>query len=257
LLHWPGVAKSPNRRNLAACFYQEMNPVRNTSTVLPVRCPSLYVAGIAAGTAMRAAGLPVTGPDAVVAVRDPWGGVRDLAWVPDTAVEVEPVAASTVEGRGVVMRSAGHVLAQAVQRLCHNARLGRGGEAGKDGFAYDFDVPHPFTPEILADVERLMTLIIGERQRFVRREVDPAAATREFAAEPHRLHLVDLLRGNADRLTIYDNVDPRSGERVWSDLCGGPHVPTTGDIPALKLTHSTAVRAHGLRLQRVHGTYAD
>jgi threonyl-tRNA synthetase len=210
---------------------------------------------VPAGVAVREIGLP----DAVV-VRDPRGELRDLAWVPDTEMAVEPVAASTTAGRGVVMRSAAHVLAQAVQRLCHEARLGRGGDAGGDGFAYDFDVPHPFTPEILAEVELIMTRIIRQKQRFVRREVTAATAAREFAAEPHRLRLVDLLRHNGDRLRIYDNVEQGTGKRVWSDLCGGPHVPTTGDIPPVRLTHSAPVRVRGekgVRLHRVYGTYAD
>ncbi len=236
--------------------------MRSTSTVLSGHCrPSppaervVVPAGTAAGDALRENGLPATGPDAAVVVRDPWGGLRDLAWIPENGVAVEPVTADTVEGRGVVMRSAGHVLAQAVQRLCPTARLGRGGESG---FAYDFDAPHPFTPEFLADVRRLMTRIIGEEQRFVRREVDATTAAQEFASEPHRLWLVDLLRANGDQLTIYDNVDLSSGERVWRDLCGGPHVPTTGAIPLVTLTHSAPVRVRGEKgmwSQRVHGTF--
>lgn len=241
--------------------------MRNTSTVLPVRCcPSnsaerlVVPAGTTASAVVRELGLPATGPDAVVVVRDPRGRLRDMDWVPEVAVAIEPVAAHTADGRGVVMRSAGHVLAQAVQRLCPTARLGRGGEVGEDGFAYDFDVSNPFTPELLAEVQRLMTRIIAEEQRFARREVDAMTATREFASEPHRLRLVDVLRGNGDPLTVYDNVDPRSGERVWRDLCGGPHVPTTGDIPPVTLTHSAPVGGRGeksLRLRRVYGTCAD
>lgn len=241
--------------------------MRNISTALPVRCrPSLSAerivvpAGTAASAVVGESGLPATGPDAVVVVRDPWGRLRDLGWVPGHAVAVEPVAASTVGGRAVVMRSAGHVLAQAVQRLCPTAKLGRGGEVAGDGFAYDFDVPVPFTPDFLAEVARMMTRIIAEGQRFVRREVDAATAAREFSAEPHRVRLVDLLRDNGDLVTIYDNVDPWSGARVWRDLCGGPHVLGTGDIPPVKLTYTAPVRGRGVRnprLQRVGGVCAD
>ena len=110
----------------------------------PVRVP----AGTTAGAAVREAGLPTSGPSAVVVVRDADGRLRDLAWAPDADVEVEPVGADTDDGRSVIRHSAAHVLAQAVQQLRPEAKLGIGPPI-TDGFYYDFDVDAPFTPDDL------------------------------------------------------------------------------------------------------------
>jgi threonyl-tRNA synthetase len=234
-------------------------------------------AGTTASTAVREAGLPTKGPDAVVVVRDPQGTLRDLAWAPGADVEVEPVAANTEDGRGVIRHSTAHVLAQAVQQLFPEAKLGIGPPI-KDGFYYDFDVPRPFTPEDLAALEKRMKQIVKGAQRFSRRVVESVdAAKDELKAEPYKLELVDIkapgdpLAGSSDtvdtsevmevggaELTIYDNLDPRSGDRVWGDLCRGPHVPTTKFIPAFKLTRSAAAYWRGSeknpQLQRIYGT---
>ncbi|GDY28786.1 threonine--tRNA ligase [Gandjariella thermophila] len=224
-------------------------------------------AGTTAGTAVREAGLPGKGADAVVVVRDPEGRLRDLSWAPEIDVEVEPVAAGTEEGRSVIRHSCAHVLAQAVQQLFPEAKLGIGPPV-RDGFYYDFDVDRPFTPEDLRALEKRMKQIVKGAQRFSRRVVESVdAARQELAAEPYKLELVDLKSdvdtsevmevGGGD-LTIYDNLDPRSGERVWSDLCRGPHVPTTKHIPAFKLMRVAAAywrgNEHNPQLQRIYGT---
>ena len=228
-------------------------------------------AGITAGTAVRDAGLPARGPEAIVVVRDPDGRLRDLAWAPGTEIEVEPVAANTEDGRGVIRHSAAHVLAQAVQQQFPDAKLGIGPPV-KDGFYYDFAVETPFTPEDLRTLEKRMKQIIKGAQRFSRRifsSVDEAR--RELANEPFKLELVDLksrsdetvdtaeiMEVGADDLTSYDNLDPRTSERVWSDLCRGPHVPTTRFVPAVKLTRVAAAYWRGdeknPQLQRIYGT---
>jgi threonyl-tRNA synthetase len=224
-------------------------------------------AGTTASTAVREAGLPTKGPDAVVVVRDPQGKLRDLAWTPDADVEVEAVAANTEEGRGVIRHSTAHVLAQAVQQLFPEAKLGIGPPI-KDGFYYDFDVPKPFTPDDLQALEKRMKQIIKGAQRFSRRVVESVdAAKDELKAEPYKLELVDIksdvdtsevMEVGGGELTIYDNLDPRSGELVWGDLCRGPHVPTTKYIPAFKLTRSAAAYWRGSeknpQLQRIYGT---
>jgi threonyl-tRNA synthetase len=224
-------------------------------------------AGTTAGTAVREAGLPTKGPGAVVVVRDADGRLRDLAWAPDAETEVEPVAANTDEGRGVIRHSTAHVLAQAVQQLFPEAKLGIGPPI-KDGFYYDFDMPRPFTQEDLQALEKRMKQIIKGAQRFSRRVVESVeAAKRELAAEPYKLELVDIksdvdtsevMEVGGGELTIYDNLDPRSGEKVWGDLCRGPHVPTTKYIPAFKLTRPAAAYWRGdeknPQLQRVYGT---
>jgi len=224
-------------------------------------------AGTTAGTAVREAGLPGKGPDAVVVVRDVDGRLRDLSWVPDADAQVEAVAANTDDGRAVIRHSAAHVLAQAVQQQFPEAKLGIGPPV-RDGFYYDFDVDRPFTPEDLQALEKRMKQIIKSSQRFSRRVVESVdAAKEELAAEPYKLELVDIksdvdtdevMEVGGGELTIYDNVDPRSGEQVWGDLCRGPHVPTTKHIPAFQLTRVAAAYWRGSeknpQLQRIYGT---
>ncbi|XVS61426.1 threonine--tRNA ligase [Actinosynnema sp. CA-299493] len=227
----------------------------------------VVTAGTTAGTAVREAGLPGKGPDAVVVVRDPEGHLRDLSWAPQVDVEVEAVAADTEAGRSVIRHSAAHVLAQAVQQQFPDAKLGIGPPV-KDGFYYDFRVDKPFTPEDLQALEKRMKSIIKGAQRFTRRVVESVDAAKvELAAEPFKLELVDIksdvdtaevMEVGGGELTIYDNLDPRSGERVWGDLCRGPHVPTTKHIPAFKLTRVAAAYWRGNeknpQLQRIYGT---
>ncbi|MGE2734275.1 threonine--tRNA ligase [Mycolicibacterium vaccae] len=230
--------------------------------------PIRVAAGTTAAQAVRDAGLPSRGaPDAIVVVRDAEGRLRDLSWVPDTDVEVTPVAADTEDGRSVIRHSAAHVLAQAVQELFPQAKLGIGPPI-TDGFYYDFDVPEPFTPEDLEALEKRMRKIVKDGQLFERR-VYPSkeAAREELADEPYKLELVDdksvegsdeIMEIGGDELTAYDNLNPRTRERVWGDLCRGPHIPTTRYIPAFKLTRSSAAYWRGNQnnasMQRIYGT---
>ncbi|MFC4602774.1 threonine--tRNA ligase [Rhodococcus kronopolitis] len=224
-------------------------------------------AGTTAGTAVREAGLSGKGPDAIVVVRDAEGQLKDLSWIPDTDTEVEAVAADTDDGRMVIRHSCAHVLAQAVQAEFPAAKLGIGPPI-KDGFYYDFRVAEPFTPEDLTRLEKRMKQIIKGSQRFSRRVVDSIEDARvELADEPFKLELIDdksgvddpeVMEVGGNELSIYDNLDPRTGEKVWSDLCRGPHIPTTKHIPAFKLTRSSAAYWRGDQsredLQRVYGT---
>jgi len=228
----------------------------------PIRVP----AGTTAAATVREAGLPGRGaPDGVVVVRDADGKLRDLSWAPAADAEVVPVAADTDEGRSVIRHSAAHVLAQAVQELFPQAKLGIGPPI-TDGFYYDFDVPEPFTPEDLAALEKRMRQIVKEGQLFERRVYESKDQARaELASEPYKLELVDDKSGDpavmevgGDELTAYDNLNPRTRERVWGDLCRGPHIPTTKHIPAFKLTRSSAAYWRGdqnnASLQRIYGT---
>ena len=232
----------------------------------PIRVP----AGTTAAAAVREAGLPGRGaPDAIVVVRDVGGKLRDLSWVPDADVDVVPVAANTDEGRSVIRHSAAHVLAQAVQDMFPQAKLGIGPPIA-DGFYYDFDVVEPFTPEDLAALEKRMRQIVKEGQLFERRVYESKDQARaELANEPYKLELVDdksvrtehmaeIMEVGGDELTAYDNLNPRSRERVWGDLCRGPHIPTTKHIPAFRLTRSSAAYWRGdqknASLQRIYGT---
>ena len=229
---------------------------------VPIRVP----AGTTAAAAVRDAGLPGRGaPDAIVVVRDAEGKLRDLSWVPDADAEVIPVAADTEEGRSVMRHSTAHVLAQAVQDLFPQAKLGIGPPI-TDGFYYDFAVPEPFTPEDLAALEKRMRQIVKDGQLFDRRVYESKDAARaELAGEPFKLELVDDKSGDpevmevgGDELTAYDNLNPRTRERVLGDLCRGPHIPTTRHIPAFKLTRSSAAYWRGdqrnASLQRIYGT---
>ncbi|GAA1504735.1 threonine--tRNA ligase [Sphaerisporangium rubeum] len=157
-------------------------------------------------------------------------------------------------------------MAQAVQELFPEARLGIGPPV-ENGFYYDFDVARPFTPDDLKRVEKRMREIVKQGQLFSRRPVSDEDARAELAAEPYKLELIGLKGGAADeesvevgggQLTIYDNLDPSSGELCWKDLCRGPHVPSTRVIPAFKLMRSGGAYWRGSeknpQLQRIYGT---
>ncbi|BBG01846.1 MULTISPECIES: threonine--tRNA ligase [Pseudonocardia] len=235
----------------------------------PASAPIRVPAGTTAGARVREGGLPTSGPEAIIVVRDADGNLRDLAWAPDADTDVVAVGANTDDGRSVIRHSAAHVLAQAVQQLFPKAKLGIGPPI-TDGFYYDFDVEEPFTPEDLKKIESAMKKIVKAGQRFSRRRfADRDEARAELAGEPYKLELVDL-KGGADddgevmevdssgELTIYDNVHAHTGDTVWSDLCRGPHLPTTKVIPAFTLTRSAAAYWRGdqnnAQLQRIYGT---
>ena len=233
----------------------------------PASVATLRVAaGTSAGAAVREAGLPGRGePGAIVVVREADGALRDLSWSPEADTDVTPVAADTDEGRSVIRHSAAHVLAQAVQELFPTAKLGIGPPI-TDGFYYDFDVPTAFTPDDLEALEKRMRAIINDGQLFSRRVyASKEEARAELAAEPYKLELIDDKSGDPDvmevggaELTAYDNLNPRTRERIWGDLCRGPHIPTTKYIPAFALTRSSAAYWRGNQnnasLQRIYGT---
>jgi threonyl-tRNA synthetase len=253
-----------------ATINSELTPLETTAMSAPGQpapaAPIRVPAGTTAAAAVGEAGLPRRGtPDAIVVVRDAEGKLRDLSWVPDADAEVVPVAANTDEGRSVLRHSTAHVLAQAVQDLFPQAKLGIGPPI-TDGFYYDFDVPEPFTPENLTALEKRMRQIVKDGQLFDRRVYESKDQARtELASEPYKLELVDDKSGDpdvmevgGDELTAYDNLNPRTRERIWGDLCRGPHIPTTKHIPAFKLTRSSAAYWRGdqknASLQRIYGT---
>ncbi|HEY8534463.1 MAG TPA: threonine--tRNA ligase [Micromonospora sp.] len=241
-----------------------MSQPRTPAAVDPLVVP----AGTTAADAVAAAGLPTTGPHAIVVVRDPSGRLRDLAWAPEEETTVEPVALDSPDGLTVLRHSTAHVLAQAVQDLFPEAKLGIGPPID-NGFYYDFDVPAPFTPDDLEKLEKRMHEIIKSGQRFRRRRfasVEEAKA--ELAHEPYKLELVEIKGEGLDasqvmevgegELTIYDNIDPATGTVCWSDLCRGPHLPDTRLIGAFKLMRTAAAYWRGSeknpQLQRIYGT---
>ena len=196
------------------------------------------------------------------------GELRDLAHVLSAGDKVEAVLIDSSDGLSILRHSAAHVLAQAVQKTNPDARLGIGPPI-TEGFYYDFDVAEPFTPESLKALEKEMDRIIRSGQRFVRRVVSDSEAATELANEANKLELIslksseNLAEGAAEvgsgELTIYDNVDPQSGEVVWKDLCRGPHLPNTRMIGnGYALTRLAAAYWRGneanKQLQRIYGT---
>jgi threonyl-tRNA synthetase len=224
-------------------------------------------AGTTASDAVGAAGLPVAGPNAIVVVRDPEGRLRDLDWAPDADTAVEPVPMSSPDGLNVLRHSTAHVLAQAVQDLFPEAKLGIGPPI-EHGFYYDFDVATPFHPDDLGRLEKRMQEIIKSGQRFRRRRFESVEeAKAELADEPYKLELVEaksdvdtseVMEVGGGELTIYDNLDAESGKPCWSDLCRGPHLPHTRLIGAFRLMRSAAAYWRGSeknpQLQRIYGT---
>ncbi|WP_241980397.1 threonine--tRNA ligase [Cryobacterium sp. Hh11] len=207
------------------------------------------------------------------------GELKDLAATVLPTDAVEPVTIDSPDGLNILRHSATHVLAQAVQTVNPAARLGIGPFV-TDGFYYDFDVADPFTPEDIKSLEKAMDRIIRQGQRFVRRVVTHDEARAELATEPYKLELIGIKGGPGEgdaaannsptaddesvevggaELTIYDNVDPKTGETVWKDLCRGPHLPNTRMIGnGYSLTRLAAAYWRGSeknpQLQRIYGT---
>jgi threonyl-tRNA synthetase len=179
---------------------------------------------------------------------------------------IESVLISSAEGLNVLRHSTAHVLAQAVQEVFPQTKLGIGPPI-TDGFYYDFDPKNPFTPDDLEKLESAMRKIIKAGQRFRRRVVSEKEGLTELKDEPYKCELIGLKSNDANDessvevggsvLTIYDNLG-RDGNPVWRDLCRGPHLPSTKHIPAFKLMRAAGAYWRGseknLMLQRIYGT---
>jgi len=193
------------------------------------------------------------------------GELRDLWTDLSDGDIIESVAIDSEDGLKVLRHSTAHVMAQAVQQIYPEAKLGIGPPI-TDGFYYDFDPQDPFTPESLEKIESAMRKIVKEGQRFKRRVTNETDALVELAKEPYKCELIGIKGGSSDEssvevggpeLTIYDNLG-RDGQPVWSDLCRGPHLPSTKHIPAFKLMRSAGAYWRGSEknpmLQRIYGT---
>jgi threonyl-tRNA synthetase len=202
------------------------------------------------------------------------GELRDMATTVSPDEIVEPVDITSPDGLSILRHSAAHVMAQAVQSINPAAKLGIGPPI-TDGFYYDFDVETPFTPEDVKAIDKAMARIIKQGQRFTRRVASDDEARLELANEPYKLELIGLKghvgegAGGTDdgesvevggaELTIYDNVDAKTGEVYWKDLCRGPHVPSTRMVGnGYALTRTAAAYWRGSeknkQLQRIYGT---
>jgi len=194
------------------------------------------------------------------------GEPRDLYTPLHDGDVVEPITLDSEDGLAIMRHSATHVMAQAVQEIRPDAKLGIG-PVIKNGFYYDFDVKDPFTPEDLKEIEKRMQRIIKSAQSFRRRAVTEEEARAEEADQPYKLELIGDKEAALDpeaatevsqaELSMYDNVD-REGNTVWKDLCRGPHLPNTRFIKAFKLERVAAAYWRGSEknpmLQRIYGT---
>ncbi|RKS22856.1 threonyl-tRNA synthetase [Arthrobacter sp. AG1021] len=215
-------------------------------------------------------GLQFFAKDKDVVVMHVDGVLRDLSRELEAGTTVTQVTIADPEGLEVLRHSTAHVMAQAVQQLRPDAKLGIGPYI-TDGFYFDFDVAEPFTPEDLKQLEKMMLKIVNQNQLFSRREVSPEEAKAEMANEPYKCELLAkadsadtsgegvTVEVAAGETTIYDNVDRKSGETLWKDLCRGPHLPNTKLIKnAFSLTRSAAAYWLGSeknkQLQRIYGT---
>ncbi len=229
-------------------------------------------AGTTAGHALGALIGKAAGGDGDIIAARVGGSLRDLAFELGDGDAIEPVGIKSADGLAILRHSTAHVLAQAVQDSRPEAKLGIGPPV-ENGFYYDFDVDNPFSPEDLKALEQKMRQIIKQGQRFSRRVVSGDEARAELAAEPYKLELIGLKSGTeggagasdeesvevgGSELTIYDNLDPQSGATRWKDLCRGPHLPTTRQIPAFKLMRTGGAYWRGSeknpQLQRIYGT---
>jgi threonyl-tRNA synthetase len=230
-------------------------------------------AGTTAGAALET--IPGQPENTVIAARVN-GTPRDLAYVLQDGDELEPIAIDSEDGRAILRHSTAHVMAQAVQEIFPDARLGIGPPV-ENGFYYDFDVAAPFAPEDLKKIEARMRQIVKQGQLFARRVVTEDEARAELKNEPYKQELIGIKgspgspgsAGAADdnnesvevggpELTIYDNLNPRTGDLCWKDLCRGPHLPSTRHIPAFKLMRTGGAYWRGSeknpQLQRIYGT---
>ena len=198
------------------------------------------------------------------------GELKDLTTdVTSGGTTIEGVDISSQDGLNILRHSATHVLAQAVQNTFPDVNLGIGPFI-TDGFYYDFGNIDAVTPELLKQLEKDMMRIVKEGQRFERRVISDDDARVELANQPYKLELVSLKGGDSSapegasvevggaELTMYDNVR-RNGDVIWTDLCRGPHLPTTKFIGnGFALTRSSAAYWRGDQnndsLQRIYGT---
>ena len=194
------------------------------------------------------------------------GELKDLAHALSPSDQVEGIELGSPEGLSILRHSTAHLLAQAVQELFPQTKLGIGPPI-EDGFYYDFDPLEPFTPEDLQKLEKRMKELVGKSQKFIRKNVTDAEAKTELANEPYKLELISLKGGEVGegsvevsegQLSVYQNVNP-DGEVAWQDLCRGPHLPNSRMIgKGFSLTRVAAAYWRGneknKQLQRIYGT---
>ncbi len=182
------------------------------------------------------------------------GEQRDLARPIESGGEFEVVTLDGEEGLHILRHSAAHVMAQAVLDLFPGSTFAIGPPI-EDGFYYDFDVSDPFTVDDLAAIETRMSEIIAEDQPFERVSMGREEALEVFSDHKFKLEIIENVDPSevpgGEAVTAYRNLD-------FIDLCRGPHLPSTGGIPAFKVLRSSGAYWRGdenrEQLQRIYGT---
>lgn len=182
------------------------------------------------------------------------GSLLDLSRPIDEGGDFEVITLDSREGLDILRHSSAHVLAQAVLDLYPGATFAIGPPI-EDGFYYDFEVSDPFTPEDLEKIQKRMDEIIAEDQPFVREAMDRDAALDLFGDHKFKVEIIENVDSSevtaGEEVTVYRN-------NGFVDLCRGPHVPSTGRIPAVKLLRTSGAYWRGdenlEQLQRVYGT---
>jgi threonyl-tRNA synthetase len=177
------------------------------------------------------------------------GQVRDLDRSLEDGATVAILTDKDPDALGLLRHSAAHVLATAVREIFPGAGIGFG-PAIDDGFYYDFDVPRPFTPEDLERIEARMAEVVKSDFPFVREVVDRSEANRRFSDDPLKLERISEL-GDDETISVYT-------DGPFTDLCRGPHIPSTGRLKHFKLLHGAGAYwrgdEHRQMLQRIYGT---
>jgi len=179
------------------------------------------------------------------------GEVCGLSTVVDKDCALDILTFDDDEGRRTMRHTASHVLAQAVKRLFPDAKLAIG-PAIENGFYYDFDVETPFTTEDLAAIEKEMQKIVKQNEKLMRYTLprDEAIERMRALGEPYKVELIEDLPDD-EEISFYQQGD-------FTDLCAGPHVPSTGFVKAFKLTSVAGAYWRGSEknkmLQRIYGT---
>jgi threonyl-tRNA synthetase len=191
----------------------------------------------------------------VIAVKSR-GRTVDLHTPVDPTSELTPIRARDADGLAVIRHSTAHVMADAVQRLFPGTRVTIG-PAIDDGFYYDFDKPGTgFTDDDLRRIEEAMLEVIKKDSPFRRVVVTRDEAKRMFSAmgETYKVEIIDAIPPD-EEVSLYKHGAPPN---EWVDVCEGPHVPSTGYLKAVKLTHVAGAYWRGDErnpmLQRIYGT---
>ena len=179
------------------------------------------------------------------------GEACDLRTVIDRDCKFEILTFDSEGGKHAFWHTTSHILAQAVKRLYPEVKLAIG-PAIENGFYYDIDVDTPFTPENLEAIEAEMKKIVKENIPLERFELDPAEAEKLMSdmGEDYKVELIEEHSSKGEKISFYKQGD-------FTDLCAGPHLMSTGNVKAIKLTQCTGAYwggdATGKQLCRVYG----